>query len=168
MKAQSAIYLAMAMAMIVAPASADDDDALVTFQVLKPEIALEMAQAAMANCREGGYQVAVVVVDRFGLTQVVLRDRFAGAHTVETAERKAWTAVSFRTATLELDEVTRPGTVSAGIRQIGKALPLGGGIPVESAGSIVAGIGISGAPGPEIDDNCARIGVEAIEDRLGF
>lgn len=146
----------------------DDQDALVNFQVLKPEVALEMAQAAMVGCRERGYQVAVAVVDRFGLTQVILRDRFAGPHTTETAERKAWTAVSFRTDTLALDEVTRPGTLAAGIRQVAKALPLGGGVPVENAGSIVAGIGISGAPGPDIDDECARAGIEAIEDRLGF
>ena len=49
-----------------------------------------------------GYQVTVAVVDRAGVTQVLLRDRFAGPHTVRMAVDKAWTAVSFRTNTTEL------------------------------------------------------------------
>ena len=154
--------------LLTTPAIAGEDDAFVEFRVLKPEVALQMAQAAMQSCRDAGYQVGVAVVDRFGLTQVFLRDRFAGAHVVETATRKAWTAVSFRTDTLALDEATRPGTLSAGIRGISLALPLGGGVPVESAGSLVAGIGVSGAPGPDIDDDCARAGIAAIEDLIGF
>lgn len=167
-KAILALSMTATIASLPLSAMAQEDDAFVNFQVLKPEIALEMAQAAMESCREAGYQVAVAVVDRFGLTQVILRDRFAGAHTTTTAERKAWTAVSFRTNTLELDEVTRPGSLSAGIRQVDKALPLGGGVPVESGGSLIAGIGISGAPGPDVDDECARAGIDAIEDQLGF
>ncbi len=149
-------------------AHAQEDDAFVTFQSLKPEVALEMAQAALSHCRDAGYQVGVTVVDRAGVPQVYLRDRFAGAHVYETAMRKAWTAVSFRTDTLTLDTVTQPGTLSAGIRSISLALPLGGGVPVEAAGSLVAGIGVSGAPGPDIDDECARAGIEAIEDQIGF
>jgi len=149
-------------------AQAQDDEALVTFSALKPEVALELAQAALLNCREAGYQVGVTVVDRSGVPQVFLRDRFAGAHVHETSLRKAWTAVSFRTDTLTLDQVTQPGELSAGIRSISMALPLGGGVPVEAAGSLVAGVGVSGAPGPDIDDECARAGIEAIEDQIGF
>jgi uncharacterized protein GlcG (DUF336 family) len=147
---------------------AQDDSAFVTFQMLKPEVALEMALAAMKSCQDAGYQIGVSVVDRFGTPQVFLRDRFAGAHVYETATRKAWTAVSFRADTLSLDDLTQPGGRSAGIRHISQALPLGGGVPVEAAGSIVAGIGISGAPSPEIDDECARAGIEAVEDQIAF
>ena len=150
------------------PVVAQDSEALVAFHSLKPEVAQQAAQAAMLHCRDGGYQVGVAVVDRFGNLQVFLRDRFAGAHTVETATRKAWTAVSFRTNTSELDEATRPGTISAGIRQIGMALPLGGGIMIESGGSMIGAVGVSGAPGPHLDDECAEAGIAAIEDALGF
>lgn len=159
---------ALCAAGIAAPALAQDDSALVEFSVLKPEIALAAAKAAMESCREAGYQVGVVVVDRFGLTQVFLRDRFAGAHVQETATRKAWTAVSFRTNTSDLDAATQPGSISAGIRQIGMALPLGGGMMIEAQGSIVAGIGVSGAPSPAIDDDCARAGIAAIEGEIAF
>ena len=154
---------------LAAPAAAQDDGAFVTFKVLKPEVALEMAQAAMAHCRAGGYQVGVTVVDRFGVPQVFLRDRFAGIHVFETARRKAWTAVSFRTATSDLNNETAPGSISQGIRQLSEALPLGGGLVVyEGSGSVVGGIGVSGAPGPDIDDECAQAGIDAVEDQIAF
>jgi uncharacterized protein GlcG (DUF336 family) len=162
------IQAAMAAIALSTPALAQDDGALVDFSILKPEIALKAAQAALAACRDGGYQVGVAVVDRFGLPQVFLRDRFAGAHVHETATRKAWTAVSFRTNTSDLNAATQPGSISAGIRQISQALPLGGGMVIEAQGSIVAGIGVSGAPSPEIDDNCAAAGIAAIEDDIAF
>ena len=159
---------AIVLALFAAPAMADDDDGLVTFQSLKPELAIDLATAAMEHCREQGYQVGVSVVDRAGQLQAFVRDRFAGAHTVETATRKAWTAVSFRTNTSELDDVTQPGSDAYGIRFISQALPLGGGIMIESGGSMVGAVGVSGAPGPELDDECAEAGIAAIEDQLGF
>jgi uncharacterized protein GlcG (DUF336 family) len=151
------------------PLQAGEDDAFVEFKVLKPEIAIKMAVAAMNHCRDGGYMVGVSVVDRFGVTQAFIRDRFAGPHVEETAKRKAWTSVSFRTDTLSFSDVTQAGEEAYGIRFISKALPLGGGVPVEAEGSIVGGIGVSGAPGGDIDDACARAGIAAIEDDLlGF
>lgn len=53
-------------------------DLLSTFKALKPEVALEVAQATMIACREAGYQVSIAVVDRSGITQVMLRDQVAG------------------------------------------------------------------------------------------
>ena len=151
------------------PVLADEDNAFVEFQVLKPEVALQMAEAALQNCREAGYQVGVTVVDRFGQPQVFLRDRFAGAHVYETSRRKAWTAVSFRTGTTELAKTTEAGQSSSAIRHLTEALPLGGGLVVyEGGGSIVAGIGVSGAPGPELDDVCAEAGIAAVEDQISF
>lgn len=141
-------------------------EALVTFKSLTPEVALEMAQSALASCRDQGYQVAVAVVDRMGTPQVMLRDRFAGPHTPDTATRKAWTSVSFRTDTLSLAENTRPGSPQAGARHIDNALMIGGGVPVTVSGSIVAGIGISGAPSGKDDHACALAGVDAVSAKL--
>lgn len=151
------------------PAVADDTSAFVEFQVLKPEVAQQMADAALLACRQAGYQVGVTVVDRFGIPQVFVRDRFAGAHVYETSRRKAWTAVSFRTSTTDLAEATKAGEISSGIRHLSEALPLGGGLVVyEGGGSIVAGIGVSGAPGPDLDDVCAEAGIAAIADQIAF
>ena len=161
--------LALSFSLTSAVAAQDDDSPYVTFQVLKPELALRMAETALTTCREAGYQVGVTVVDRFGNPQVFLRDRFAGVHVYETSRRKAWTAVSFRGSTSELDVLTRPGGVSAGIRQLSEALPPGGGLIVENGeGSLIAGIGVSGAPSPDFDDDCAQTGIESIEDEIAF
>jgi len=160
--------LAIAL-LAAAPALAqDDEDATYKITGLKPDFAVKLAQAAMNHCRENGYQVGVAVTDRAGTLQVFMRDRFAGAHTVETAYRKAWTAVSFRTNTMELDEVTKPDSEAYGIRFISQALPLGGGVMIESDGSMLGAVGVSGAPGTDIDVECAEAGIEAIEDALGF
>ena len=155
-------------AVLSGSAVADESPALADFSSLKPDVAVELAQAALKHCRDGGYQVAVAVVDRFGIPQVIIRDRFAGPHTVPTAQGKAWTAVSFRANTLELDRGIAAGDLSEGLRSIPGALVLGGGVPVQAAGSTVGAVGISGAPDPAIDQECALAGVAAIADRLDF
>lgn len=156
----------VAAALLAFPAHAQD--ALVTYKSLSPEVALDLARTALAACRERGYQAAVAVVDRFGVTQVLLRDRFAGAHTVPTATGKAWTAVSFRTSTAELSALTQPGMPQAAVRSLPGVVTLGGGLVIESSGSIVGGVGVSGGPGGEADEACARAGIEAVRDKLEF
>ncbi|MEM6944098.1 MAG: heme-binding protein [Pseudomonadota bacterium] len=150
------------------PTAAEDAEGLASFDVMTPDTAITLARATLEACREGGYQIAVAVLDRFGQTQVVIRDRFAGPHTVPTATAKAWTAVSFRGETLELDRMIVDGELDTAIRDIPGALFLGGGLPVLSAGSIVGGIGVSGAPEPSIDHDCAGAGIEAISELLEF
>ena len=81
------------------------EEGLVTFKSMSVDLALALAHAALADCQKQGYQVTVAVVDRFGVTQILLRDRFAGPHTVPTATGKAWTAVSFRTNTGDLEAI---------------------------------------------------------------
>ena len=144
------------------------EPATFTLKALTPETALKAAQAALARCRADGFQVSVAVVDRSGLLQVVLRDRFAGAHSPETATNKAWTAVSFRTNTSELVKITQPGQPSAGIRNLPRVVAVGGGVKIEAGGSIVAGIGVSGAPGGDADEVCANAGIKAIAESLEF
>ena len=112
--------------------------------------------------------VFVAVVDRAGTPQVMLRDRFAGAHTPDTAIRKAWTAVSFRTSTTDLANETQAGKLQSGIRQMARVAAIGGGWMIEAAGSILGGIGVSGAPGAAADDDCAKAGIAAIRDALDF
>ncbi len=151
---------------VCAAGAAADDKALTTYRQLAPETAVEITQAALKACREAGFQVAVTVVDRMGVTQAMVRDRFAGPHTPDTAWRKAWTAVSFRTDTLSMSDATKAGSPQAGARFITNALMIGGGVPVTAAGSIVAGVGVSGAPGGAEDDACARAGIAAVEEKL--
>lgn len=141
-----------------------------TFQVksLTPETALVAAKAAMEHCRKQGYQVGVAVVDRAGLTQVFLRDRYAGAHTVDVASNKAWTAASFRTSTLALAAETQPGKPMSGIRNLPRMLAAGGGVVIEGGGALYGAIGVSGAPGGEADDACAQAGIKAVTEAIEF
>jgi len=144
------------------------DDATFAVRQLTPETALKAAQAALAKCRADGYQVAVAVVDRSGLTQVLLRDRYAGAHTIEVSANKAWSAVSFRTNTGDIEKASRSGEAMSGIRHFPRMVAVGGGLVIEAGGSILGGIGVSGAPGGAADEVCAAAGIKAIADSLEF
>lgn len=159
--------LGLGAAVLIAPAALAQDG-LVTYRSMSPAIALELARATLASCQKSGFQVAVAVVDRFGTVQVVLRDRFAGPHTPATATGKAWTAVTFRTSTTELVALTQPGMPQSGLRNLPGAVILGGGMTVEAAGALVGAVGVSGAPGGDADDSCAKAGLEAIRDKIDF
>jgi uncharacterized protein GlcG (DUF336 family) len=141
-------------------------DATHSVRLLTPETALKAAQAALAKCRASGYQVTVAVVDRMGVVQVVLRDRFAGPHSVDMASAKAYTAVSFRTNTSALAEATQPGRPQSGIRNRPGVAAVGGGLVIEAGGSLLGAIGVSGAPGGREDDACAEAGIAAIREDI--
>lgn len=162
------VSIATSALLAAAPALAADPPATYNIRALTPETALKAAQAALATCRANGHQVAVALVDRSGLVQVVLRDRYAGAHAPDTATNKAWSAVSFRTNTTDLEKLTAPGQPSSGIRNLPRVVAVGGGLMIEAGGSIVGGIGVSGAPGGDADDVCAKAGIKAIADSLEF
>jgi len=133
---------------------------------ITPDAALKAARAALASCQKSGYQVAVAVTDRGGLPLVMLRDRFAGPHTPGTAQGKAYTALSFKIDTLSFAQLTQAGQSMSGIRELPGVVAVGGGRTIESAGSIVGAIGVSGAPGGEADDACVKAGIAAIADEL--
>lgn len=158
--------LRAALALMLASGVAAAQEATYNIRTLTPESALKAAQVALKSCRDSGFQVAVAVVDRSGLAQVMLRDRYAGPHTPKTAIGKAWTAVSFRTNTTAMAEMTQPGKPASGIRQLPNVVMVGGGLLIEAGGSIIGGIGVSGAPGGDLDDKCAKAGIDAIRDAL--
>jgi uncharacterized protein GlcG (DUF336 family) len=135
-------------------------------RVLTPETALKAGQAALARCRSSGYQVAVAVSDRTGVVQVLLRDRFAGPHTVDMASAKAYTAASFRTSTAELADATQPGRPQSGIRNRPGVAAVAGGLMIEGGGALLGAIGVSGAPGGREDEACAAAGIAAIREDL--
>jgi uncharacterized protein GlcG (DUF336 family) len=139
-----------------------------SIKVLTPDTALKAAQAALRKCRDGGFQATVAVVDRMGATQVLLRDRYAGPHTVDMARAKAYTAVSFRTNTTVLAEATQAGRPQSGIRHRPEVAAVGGGLMIEAGGALLGAIGVSGAPGGKEDDACAAAGIAAIREDIEF
>ena len=156
-----------ALALFCTPALAGDD-ALVVYKSLSPEIALEAAQAALKKCRDNGFQIAVVVVDRFGQPQVLLRDRYAGLPAADIATAKAYTALSFRRSTAELAKMVRDGQMDAGLARMPRIAMLAGGLAIETGGTLLGGIGVSGAPGGDKDEECAKAGLDTIRDRIDF
>jgi uncharacterized protein GlcG (DUF336 family) len=158
--------LAAVVFSVIVPAMAQQG----TFAVrqLTPETALKAARATLEQCRKQNYQVAVAVVDRGGLPQVLLRDRFAGPHTVDMAIDKAWTAVSFKQSSSELAAETQPGRPMSGIRDLPRVIAAGGGVPIDQGGTLFGAIGVSGGPGGEADESCAAAGLKAIIDDLTF
>jgi len=151
-------------ASVTAPAGAQK--MLANYPTLTTSAAQVAAQAALARCQKDGYTVAVAVVDRGGQPLVVLRDNLAGTHTTQTAVGKAATAVSFRTDTTELAVTTQAGKAQSGIRQLPSVIAVGGGLMIRAKGSLVGGIGVSGAPGGDADDVCAKAGIAAINDAI--
>ncbi len=132
---------------------------------LTPEAASKAVRAALDDCRKRGYQVTVAVVDRAGVAQALLRDRFAGPHTVQTAINKGYTAVSFRTDTLELAAATAgPAARAPAFARFRTSSRLAAASISAPAERLVGAIGVSGAPGGEADDACAKAGIAAIRD----
>jgi uncharacterized protein GlcG (DUF336 family) len=164
------IGMSLALLLGAALTNAEAQTAAGTFNMrfMSPETALKAAQATLASCRAQGFQVAVAVVDRAGQPQVLLRDRFAGAHTADMALGKAWTAASFRRSTAELAAETQPGKPMSGIRDLPRVIAAGGGLPVDEGGTLWGAIGVSGGPGGDADESCARAGIKAVADELSF
>ena len=139
---------------------------LATYATLTTAAAQRAAQAAFDRCSKDGYTVTVAVVDRGGQPLAVIRDNLAGTHTVNTAIGKAATAVSFRVDTSELATQTQSGRPQSGIRSLPNIVAIAGGIMVQAKGALAGGIGVSGAPGGDTDEMCAKAGLAAISDAL--
>ena len=158
----------LVLTMTACPLFAAETDATFTVKLLTPETALKAAQAALAKCRKDGFQTAVTVVDRAGVVQVVLRDRYAGAHTPDMAVAKAWTAASFKQSTSSLAIETQSGKPMSGIRQLPRVVVAGGALLIEAGGGLLGAIAVSGAPGGDADEACAKAGIKAIADDIEF
>ncbi len=152
----------------LSPAPSRAEDAIVTYKSLAPDAAYDLARAALEQCRKDGFQVAVVVIDRFGAPLVMLRDRYAGLAAPATATGKAWTAVNFGRDTSDLLKAIHAGQLSPGLANLPNVVMLAGGLVIEAGGALVGGVGVAGAPGGDKDEACAKAGLESIRDRLDF
>ena len=156
------------LSLLLMPFAVQAQQAVFETKSMTPETALTAARAALEHCRKAGYQVSVAVVDRAGLPQAILRDRYAGPHTLRIARSKAWTAASFKISTAVLAKETQAGMPMSGLRSSRRVLAVGGGLPIEGGGALLGAIGVSGAPGGEADEACAAAGIKAIADAIAF
>ena len=160
---QNALIVTFLFSLLSVPAAGEEERMTVPIKRLTLETSLRIAQAAISACRKEGVQIAVTVVDRGGHPQVVLRDVLAMDITLTISKQKAHTAMAFNTPLSQLQgRFTRPYQVP----KIDGLLVSAGGIPINVGGTILGGIGVSGAPSGETDEKCARAGLEAVLDDL--
>ncbi|MCX5376877.1 heme-binding protein [Streptomyces sp. NBC_00091] len=144
-----------------APAKKDGNANFTTSTHLTIGAATRAAQAALEAAQKENQKVTVAVVDRNGNTIVTLRGDGAGPQSYESAQRKAFTAVSWNAPTSVL--VGRLAQ-TPNLKDIPGTLFLGGGAPVQADGAPVAGIGVAGAPSGDLDEKFAKAGVESLQN----
>jgi len=153
----AAAAVAAAFAVTAGPAGAQ---AVVNQPTISLNAAMTLATAALERCRADGYKVTITVLNRHATVAVVLSDDGVNPHTVENSLRKAYTA--FTTKSPSVDMQKRPPAAQAGFMQLDKITTLEGALPIFSNKEIVGAVGISGAPGGEKDAACAKVGIDKI------
>jgi uncharacterized protein GlcG (DUF336 family) len=128
-------------------------------------LARAIADASLAECKSKGFNTATAVLDRAGQVLVMMRDERATAQTVEMARRKAYTALMFRTTTLEFQKRTANDPKYAAQRDVADILALGGGAPIQVGNETIGGVGSSGS-NQEMDDACAKAGIAKVAELL--
>ena len=146
-----------------APAVAGD---VLSLKTISMELARDIASEAVKQCRKEGYQVSAVVVDRSGNLRVALRDDLAARFTLQIAEEKANAAIMAGVSTAEF--VKNRSDIRMEMNHVDGITMLTGGLLINAGGNRIGAIGISGAPGGELDEACAKKALEVFEERLEF
>jgi uncharacterized protein GlcG (DUF336 family) len=136
--------------------------------IIQKSISLPVAQAiangAIAKCQSMGFKISVSVLDRGGLALVMLRDEGASLHTVESSDRKAYTARTFRQPSAAIAKRIQDEPAVAGFKEYTRVIALAGGLPIKVGDDVVGAVGVSGSPGK--DDECAQAGIDKVADQL--
>ncbi len=141
------------------------DDVLVTHR-LSAALANEIVSEVVASCARQGYAETAVVVDAGGREQALLRGDGVGAHSLDSAFNKAYTAATFKTDTTKLAERVKTSAEFAALFTLPHLLPAGGGVVIKIGEETVGAVGAAGAPGFNLDDGCAKAGLDKVRDRL--
>jgi uncharacterized protein GlcG (DUF336 family) len=157
--------LTVALSALILGGSTAGADTLQTHRI-PAVLAIEAASEVIAACAKAGYRETAVVLDADGATIVAVRGDGAGIHTLDSAHDKAYTSVSFKNDTLALAERAKGQDSIAPLSKLPHVMFFGGGVVVKLGDETIGAIGASGAPGAQLDDNCARAGLEKIRDRL--
>lgn len=133
---------------------------------LSLELASQIAAQSVAACTANGYAVTATVVDRAGGVRAVQRADNAGPHTVEASRAKAFTSASAKAPSLAIMENAQKNPGAANLKDIPGFLLLGGGVPVKVDNEVIGAVGVAGAPGGHLDDQCAQAALSKVADLL--
>jgi uncharacterized protein GlcG (DUF336 family) len=145
---------------------------LVTIQKLSAPLANELVGEAVANCAQKGYAVTAAVVDLDGVRQAILRGNGAPIHTLDNAYYKGYSAASLTLARKEdstkavADRMSKTPATTVPPTPLPNVTYGVGGVAIMAGGNTIAGIGVSGAPGGNFDEECARAAIAKIQDRM--
>ena len=130
------------------------------------ELANQIAAASVAACTANGYNVTATVVDRAGGVRAVQRADNAGPHTLAASQQKAFTSASAKNTTLAMMEGAQKNPAGANLVHIPGFLLLGGGVPIKIGNEVIGAVGIGGAPGGHLDEQCAMVALDKVKDML--
>ena len=153
--------IAATVAALSSPAAAQG---LVTQKNIPLAMAQTIANEALAKCQSMGFKVSVAVIDRDGLAVVTLRGDGAGLHTPEGADRKAYTARTYRSPSANFAKRVQSDPAYAPATQYARVLALAGGLPIKAGDDVIGAVGVSGSPGK--DDACSQAGIDKVADQL--
>jgi len=156
----------LSVAALLVTASVANAQAVRTEKNISLELANQIAAASVAACSAKGYNVTATVVDRAGLIRAVQRADNAGPHTIAASQQKAFTSASARNNTLAMMEAAQKNPAAANLVNIPGFLLLGGGVPVRVGNDVIGAVGIGGAPGGHLDEQCAVAALEQVKDQL--
>ncbi|MGB4115267.1 MAG: heme-binding protein [Polaromonas sp.] len=154
---------ALTLTLIATAASAQ---AVRTEKNMSLELANQIASASVATCAANGYAVTATVVDRAGTVRAVQRADNAGPHTLGASQQKAFTSASAKNTTLAMMEGAQKNPAAANLVFIPGYLLLGGGVPIKVGNETIGAVGIGGAPGGHLDEQCAMAALDKVKDQL--
>lgn len=143
------------------PASAQ----LLTEKSLSAAVAMAIAQTALETCTRQGYHVSVHVLGRNGEILVAVRGDGAPPHTMENSQRKAYTARTFRIPSGEFAQRVKDNPTLGAVHLTG-IIAAQGALPIKVGDDVIGAVGVSGAPGGEKDEACAKAGIDKVADQL--
>ena len=155
-----------ALALSLITAAGANAQAVRTEKNMSLELANLLASASVAACAANGYAVAATVVDRAGTVRAVQRADNAGPHTLAASQQKAFTSASAKNTTLAMQEGSQKNLAAANLVYIPGYLLLGGGVPVKVGNEVIGAVGVGGAPGGNLDEQCAVAAIDKIKDQL--
>jgi len=156
----------LATALVLSVATGAAQAQVISQRSIGLELANRLAAGAVQACADKGYAVSATVVDRAGVVRAVQRADNAGPHTLAASQQKAFTSASARNVTLAMMESAQKNPGAANLTDIPGFLLLGGGVPVKAGDEVIGAIGVGGAPGGHLDEQCAVVAIEAAADLL--
>ena len=130
------------------------------------ELANQIAAASVAACQANGHAVTATVVDRAGGVRAVQRADNAGPHTLQASQDKAYTSASAKNTTLAMMDNAQKNPGAANLVYIPGFLLLGGGVPVRVGNEVIGAVGVGGAPGGNLDEQCAMAALDKVKEQL--